>query len=159
MAAKKKVVKKAPVKKRKPQVRIFGQTMAGVAKDPLQRIPIQIEDIKIRNARMDSINEVYIRDEQLKSDNVMTQAQAVIYGDREKTYGRPELNLESIAQFWTVYLQRKAVVTGTSNEVTINDVCQMMVLLKSARLINQPDHHDSQVDQIGYIGLQERCRK
>lgn len=94
----------------------------------------------------------------LLTDNVMTQAQAVIYGDREKTYGRPDINLESIAQLWTVYLQRRAVVTGVSDRVTINDVCQMMVLLKAARLINDPTHHDSMVDQIGYVGLQERVQ-
>jgi hypothetical protein len=159
MAAKKAVKKRTSlpekIQRRLPKIRKSRER----AKDPLQHISIQIEDVKIGDVRMDRINENFVRDEQLKSDNVMTQAQAVIYGDREKTYGRPELNLESIAQLWTVYLQRKSVVKGTSDEVTINDVCQMMVLLKTARLINQPDHHDSQVDQIGYIGLQERCRK
>lgn len=114
----------------------------------------------------------------LRKDNVMTQAEAIIYGDREKTYGHPSLNLETIAQLWTVYFRRKAVIEKAKFEqqfgeldlngarleslipaVTIDDVCQMMVLMKSARLLNDPSHHDSQVDQIGYIALQERCRE
>ena len=110
------------------------------------------------DAILDRMQEQFVRDEQLRHDNVMTQAQAVIYGEREKTYGRPEVNLHSIAEFWSIYLKRKGVVQGDPTNVTIDDVCQMMVLLKSARLLNDPGHHDSQVDQIGYIGLQERCR-
>lgn len=116
----------------------------------------------------------HAKEEDLRDNNVMTQALAIIYGDREKTYGHPSLNLESIAQLWTVYMKRKAYVELTRSpfaddsdlkqvelivpKITIDDVCQMMVLLKMARLINDPTHHDSMVDQVGYIGLQERVQ-
>lgn len=93
----------------------------------------------------------------LKKHNVMTEAQDIIYGDREQTYGAPDLNLESIAQLWTVYVQRKAVAQRTTM-LNVDDVCQMMILLKTARLINNPSHHDSLVDQVGYAGLMERCQ-
>ena len=40
----------------------------------------------------------------------------------------------------------------------MDDVCQMMILVKQARLINDSTHHDSQVDIAGYIALQERVQ-
>lgn len=116
----------------------------------------------------------FAKEEDLRDNNVMSEALKIIYGDREKTYGHPSLNLESIAQLWTVYMKRKAYVELTRSpfaddsdlkqvelivpKITIDDVCQMMVLLKMARLINDPTHHDSMVDQVGYIGLQERVQ-
>jgi hypothetical protein len=99
-----------------------------------------------------------VQEEELRESNVMTQALAIIYGDREKTYGRPHINLESIAEMWTVYMRRIHAVRGTHDTITIEDVCQMMVLLKMARLINDPTHKDSLVDEIGYIGLHERVQ-
>ena len=87
--------------------------------------------------------------------NILQEAEQIIYGDREKTYGTPGKNLQAIADFWTVHLRHKYNFNG---EVTIDDVCQMMILVKQARLINDPTHHDSQVDTAGYIALQERVQ-
>ena len=87
--------------------------------------------------------------------NLLQEAEQIIYGDREKTYGTPGKNLQAIADFWTVHLRHKYIIDG---EVTMDDVCQMMILVKQARLINDPTHHDSQVDIAGYIALQERVQ-
>lgn len=87
--------------------------------------------------------------------NLLQEAEQIIYGDREKTYGTPGKNLQAIADFWTVHLRHKYNFNG---EVTMDDVCQMMILVKQARLINDPTHHDSQVDIAGYIALQERVQ-
>ena len=87
--------------------------------------------------------------------NILQEAEQIIYGDREKTYGTPGKNLQAIADFWTVHLRHKYIIDG---EVTMDDVCQMMILVKQARLINDPTHHDSQVDIAGYIALQERVQ-
>ena len=87
--------------------------------------------------------------------NILQEAEQIIYGDREKTYGTPGKNLQAIADFWTVHLRHKYNFNG---EVTMDDVCQMMILVKQARLINDPTHHDSQVDTAGYIALQERVQ-
>jgi len=38
-------------------------------------------------------------------------------------------------------------------------VCQMMILLKVARLANDPRHRDSQIDLCGYAALMERIQK
>jgi hypothetical protein len=85
-------------------------------------------------------------------NNVLKEAHAVIYGDREKTYGHPSKNIEAIATMWNAYL--KSVGDRT---LTPQDVCVMMVLLKGARLANDPTHRDSIVDVCGYAALIERC--
>ena len=87
--------------------------------------------------------------------NLLQEAEQIIYGDREQTYGAPGKNLQAIADFWTVHLRHKYNFNG---EVTTDDVCQMMILVKQARRINDPTHHDSQVDIAGYIALQERVQ-
>lgn len=77
-------------------------------------------------------------------------AKNIVYGDREKTYGHPGKNLKVIADLWSTYL---------SVQVSAQDVCNMMILLKVARLRNDPDHEDSKVDIIGYALLMERLRE
>lgn len=91
----------------------------------------------------------------MSKPNIMTEATAVIYGDREQTYGDPGKNLRAIADYWTVHLRHKYNFNG---QLTTDDVCQFMVGLKQARLLNTPTHHDSQVDTVGYMGLMERVQ-
>lgn len=88
--------------------------------------------------------------------NILMEANKIIYGDREKAYGNPRFNLDSIARFWSVYLQRKFPGTTDGADFTAEDVAQMMILLKTARLIHNPTHKDSLVDQAGYAALQGR---
>jgi hypothetical protein len=83
-------------------------------------------------------------------ENVLQEAERIIYGDREKTYGSPSKNLLRIAEMWNAYL-------GEESGLTAQDVCVMMILLKSARLANTPGHRDSVVDICGYAALIERC--
>lgn len=87
---------------------------------------------------------------------VLQQAHEIIYGEREQAYGHPSKNLSVIADFWTVHLAAKY---GFESQLTIEDVCGMMVLMKQARLINTPDHKDSLVDTCGYAALQARCQE
>jgi hypothetical protein len=82
--------------------------------------------------------------------NILEEAKDIIYGDREKTYGHPAKNLDNIAKYWSIYLDK---------EVSAQDVATMMVLLKIARLMNQPDHRDSLVDSVGYLALIERIKE
>lgn len=81
--------------------------------------------------------------------SVADKAKELVHGNREATYGGPTTNMYLIAKLWSAYL-------GT--ELTANDVCNLMVLLKTARLKNTPMHEDSLVDVIGYTLLQERIR-
>lgn len=87
---------------------------------------------------------------------VLVAAQAIIWGDREKTYGSPAFNLETIAEFWNIWLKRRHnVVVALMPE----DVAHMMVLLKMARLLNDPTHRDSLIDGAGYLGLVDRINR
>lgn len=68
-------------------------------------------------------------------------AKEIINGARQENYGSPESNFANIANYWSVYLGRC---------ITPTDVALMMVLMKLARLQNNPQHLDSWVDICGY---------
>lgn len=95
--------------------------------------------------------------------NVLEEAKNIIYGDREKTYGKPSKNLDTIAKMWSAYLNSSvgSVFSPTGEQIDLifdaKDVAIMMVLLKAARLANDQDHRDSVVDICGYAALIERC--
>lgn len=82
--------------------------------------------------------------------NIADKAKEIIYGDRESCYGEPGKNLRLIAGMWSAYL---------GIDVTPEQVCDMMVQLKIARLKNTPDHEDSKIDIIGYTLLKERINE
>ena len=74
---------------------------------------------------------------------VLAEAIDLINGDREKHYGTPVENFQAIADMWSAYL---------GHAVSAADVCNMMALLKIARLRNGR-HKDSSVDGAGYLAL------
>lgn len=85
--------------------------------------------------------------------SILKEANAIIYGDREKTYGHPSKNLETIATMWQAYLKARK----HADVVTPKDVAAMMMLVKVARFANDPTHRDNLVDICGYAALIERC--
>ena len=86
--------------------------------------------------------------------SVLEEAQSIIYGDREKTYGHPAKNLKTIANMWNAYLNN---MDDANFSVTAKDVAAMMMLVKVARYANDPSHRDNLVDICGYAALIERC--
>lgn len=94
----------------------------------------------------------------MTTQTVLTQAAAIVDGDREKTYGSPAKNLETIAEFWTTWLKGRGVLVDQAM-LTFDDVACMMTMLKMARLANDPEHKDSQIDACGYMRLLERCQQ
>jgi hypothetical protein len=92
--------------------------------------------------------------------SILDEAQGIIWGDREKTYGEPDVNLKRIATLWNAFLvsRYKHGYTGEPYEITSEDVCWMMVMLKASRQMNAPKR-DNLVDAAGYIGLIERIQK
>jgi hypothetical protein len=80
---------------------------------------------------------------------ILEEAEELVNGDRQKDYGDAKENLQRIADFWSIYLNK---------QVYANDVCAMMRLLKEARLIHSPDHRDSLVDIAGYVALTEKLK-
>jgi len=63
---------------------------------------------------------------------------------REYEYGSPAESFRRIAALWSAFL-------GIS--INEQDVAMLMILLKIARLENQPEHLDSKVDICGYAAL------
>ena len=88
--------------------------------------------------------------------SILDEAKDIIWGDREKTYGAPDKNLKAIAGYWANHLHTRF---GVYHDISPEDVCIMMVLLKAARLGNDITHRDSQVDAVGYLALMERIQK
>jgi hypothetical protein len=74
---------------------------------------------------------------------ILAKAIDLINGDREQDYGTPQESFTCIANMWTAYL---------GHPVRASDVCNMMALLKIARL-RKGQHHDSSVDGAGYMAL------
>lgn len=105
---------------------------------------------RMRNALKDAAGAVKPKGSTNTRTSILDDAKEIIYGDREKTYGAPDKNLNRIAALWSAY-------AGVN--FNANDVCLMMVLLKAARLINDPTHRDSLTDMCGYAALMERIQK
>ena len=78
-----------------------------------------------------------------KRTEILEEAERLINGDRQDDYGDAAEGFQAIAQMWTAYL-------GTA--MNGRDVCNMMALLKIARLRNRP-HADSSIDGAGYLAL------
>jgi hypothetical protein len=77
------------------------------------------------------------------------EATMAAVADRGLNYGKPEANFERIARLWNVHMLNR-FGPSAYNGLTAADVAQMMVLMKVARLENQPKHLDSWVDIAGY---------
>lgn len=88
---------------------------------------------------------------------ILQVAEAIVSGDREKTYGNPSKNLDTIAEMWTAWLRARGLLASDAASLNCDDVALMMVQLKLARLANDPWHLDSLVDAAGYLRLVERC--
>lgn len=83
------------------------------------------------------------------TDNVLQQANTLIYGDRQKAYGSVSTNFTNIAKGWSVIL-------GT--EVSAEQVGLCMAWLKIARQVNKPNI-DNLIDAAGYVGCVEKVQK
>ena len=84
---------------------------------------------------------------------LLQKAHDIVHGQRELDYGTPATNLQHIADYWSLHLSR---TTGEKIVLTTHDVCEMMILLKVARLANTPEHEDTLMDIAGYAALQDR---
>lgn len=78
----------------------------------------------------------------------------VVAGARNKTYGPPNTNLDyRTARLWNAYLD---VIKPKDDYLNIKldgiDVCNMMILLKIARIIENGTIKDNYADIAGYAG-------
>lgn len=79
-------------------------------------------------------------------EEIIKQVEKCILNDRQNTYGTPEDNFQTIANYWNNYLGIKDAFFMLSAK----DVAIMMILLKIARMKSSPNHLDNYVDAAGY---------
>jgi len=70
--------------------------------------------------------------------------------DRENQYGSPVVNYKRLAGLMTIILKDKL---RSGETISSADAIIVMCGVKIARLINQPDHADSQADLAGYAAI------
>jgi hypothetical protein len=86
--------------------------------------------------------------ERATRDLILDTAKQLISGKRAEEYGDAYDNFERIAALWNAYLSKKQ--TG---KLLPHDVAALMMLVKLARIANNPKSWDSWVDIIGYAAL------
>ena len=73
----------------------------------------------------------------MKRAEILEAARVCVCGERERDYGTPENNFETIGLLWGVYLRaahRELAKVMAINHITAKDVAAMMGLLKVARI-------------------------
>lgn len=146
----------------KPYIEVFGED------NSIRRVPDSMFDLdnpltaeelvsqhpKVFNSAEEA-KKVYNYFDMLKTtytphtDNVLQQAEKLIYGDRQKAYGSVSTNFTNIAKGWEVILGTK---------VSAEQVGLCMAWLKIARQVNKPNI-DNLIDAAGYIGCVEKVQK
>jgi len=77
---------------------------------------------------------------------ILTEADEVTSGDRNKSYGPPLDNHACTAALWIAYLKRKH---GIDVPLTVRDVCWLNVLQKISRDANT-EKRDNLIDVCGW---------
>lgn len=86
---------------------------------------------------------------QTPRQRILDEASEAIHGERNLNYGNPENNFTGIANLWNAYWSAKHSVS-LRTMFNSHDVAMLMILMKSARIASNPNHHDSCVDIVGY---------
>ena len=76
---------------------------------------------------------------------LLSEASALVDGDREAEHGDFQTNAEMIAAYWNTHLGIDSIVPS--------DVPTMMALLKIARVGQRPESSDNFRDAAGYLAL------
>lgn len=79
----------------------------------------------------------------LRTD-ILKEANTIITGDRQRQYGSAYDSFQKIANLWSEYLEQI---------ITVQDVGNMMILLKIARSLGPEEKDDNYIDICGYAAL------
>lgn len=82
------------------------------------------------------------------NETILQEAQRLIYGDRNTSYGNPLDDFKCSADMLSAYLSRKY---GMQIVLEPEDIPAMMVCVKLSRQANHPKR-DNLVDLAGYAG-------
>jgi hypothetical protein len=85
---------------------------------------------------------------------VLHEAHQIINGERQDTNGNPEDSFQTIADYWSVYLQKyvKQIIQTGKVDLCAKDTAMMMTLFKTAREQHQ-EKRDNIRDLAGYAGI------
>jgi len=86
----------------------------------------------------------------MERGKVLLRAHKLINGERRTLYGDPEDSFETIAAFWSTYINAK--FDGSVVNLDKYDVALLMVLYKMSREV-EAYKDDNWTDMAGYIGL------
>ena len=87
--------------------------------------------------------------------DILETAKEIVTSDRNKQYGEPEDNFDTIASLWNAYLVGKH---SDGAVITAKDVSLMMVLFKVGRILTLTAvKEDSYIDAAGYIACGYEC--
>lgn len=89
--------------------------------------------------------------------DILETAKEIVTSDRNKQYGEPENNFDTIASLWNAYLVGKH---SDGAVITAKDVALMMVLFKVGRILTSTSvKEDSYIDAAGYIACGYECAR
>lgn len=81
---------------------------------------------------------------------ILEEAQSLVYGDRQASYGHPFDDYTRTARMW------EAILGMTPYTITPRVACLMMAAVKISREVNKPKR-DNLVDLAGYAACAQRC--
>jgi hypothetical protein len=82
-------------------------------------------------------------------EKLLDEAKAIVCGDRDQQYGKPEDSFYVIAKLWSDYIM---------SYLDERDVAMMMILLKVARDVSGESKRDNLVDIAGYAACAAECK-
>ena len=85
--------------------------------------------------------------------NVLKEADGLVNGDRQASYGHPHTDYSCTAEMWQAMILRRY---GADIPITPDFACLMMVAVKISRECGKPKR-DNLVDAAGYIACAEKC--
>jgi hypothetical protein len=85
---------------------------------------------------------------------LLNEADRLINGDRNISYGDPNDDFRKTANMWTVYIQS---VFNERPHLTAHDVAALLCLLKISRIAWSPEKRDNWVDLAGYAACGWDC--
>ena len=80
--------------------------------------------------------------------DLLRRAADIVEGARRTSYGQPERAFNTIAAYWTIYLQQRGALPA-NRSIRPEDVARMMELLK----IGRGNGEDDCLDAAGYAAL------
>jgi Domain of unknown function (DUF6378) len=81
---------------------------------------------------------------------LLEDAILAVAGERQLNYGNPEDNFKRIAVLWNAWIQIRQSGSEPLYSFKPWEVAALCILLKLARLANEPRHRDSWLDIAGY---------